>query len=184
MSQGITNTPVSGLTQAETVAPQGVAGELQPAPTPTLAQPWSPIASAPRDGTLILARASADLWRYKNGFSPARAGRRGERLMLVRWFQFGTVPGYWSTHSKGQGKVTREPDAWTHIPGDAEPFAHFQWNSGWEVWEQVNDLDASRDGVLAAHLAPGIDPASVPGPSAETLKARTELRARLAEGEA
>ncbi|MGN5375849.1 hypothetical protein [Sphingomonas hankookensis] len=36
----------------------------------------------------------------------------------------------------------------------AEPFAHFQWNSGWSSWEQVVPEAAGQEGVIAAYRTP------------------------------
>lgn len=35
-----------------------------------------------------------------------------------------------------------------------EPFAHFQWNSGWNTWEQVVPEAAGQEGVVAAYRTP------------------------------
>lgn len=34
------------------------------------------------------------------------------------------------------------------------PFAYFQWNNGWGVWEQVVDEAKDEEGVVVAYLAP------------------------------
>lgn len=33
------------------------------------------------------------------------------------------------------------------------PFAHFQWNYGWGIWEQVSPKHAGRRGVVTAYPA-------------------------------
>jgi hypothetical protein len=40
-----------------------------------------------------------------------------------------------------------------------EPFAYFQWNSGWNHWEQVIDSAVGEPGVVAAYRAPVVTPA-------------------------
>lgn len=42
-------------------------------------------------------------------------------------------------------------------PSTQAPFAHFQWNSGWGHFEEVVERAAGREGVFAAHLAPGVE---------------------------
>lgn len=42
----------------------------------------------------------------------------------------------------------------------AEPFAHFQWNDAWGVWEQVSPKAAGKPGVVAAFAAAPPPPAS------------------------
>lgn len=37
---------------------------------------------------------------------------------------------------------------------DGNPFAHFQWNYGWGIWEQVFDGAADKQGVVAAYAGP------------------------------
>ncbi len=72
---------------------------------------------APRDGTQILAWLIPEPVRRLDPKSKrTRLITRQGRYALVRWFQHGDAPGYWSAHHKGQGKVDGDPLAWWPLP--------------------------------------------------------------------
>lgn len=47
---------------------------------------------------------------------------------------------------------TRGDEGFSSLGG--KPFAHFQWNPGWRVWQQVIPEAAGNEGVIAAYRAP------------------------------
>lgn len=59
---------------------------------------------------------------------------------------------------------------------DGNPFAHFQWNYGWGMWEQVVDEAAGKQGVVAAYAGPS-------GPFADQLATVVARETRAARGD-
>jgi hypothetical protein len=71
-------------------------------------------------------------------------------------------------------------------PPPDRPFAYFQWNYGYGVWEQVVSEAAGNEGVIAAYIGPTIAAQGIEAPSGgETPKSdSTEGESPVAESDA
>lgn len=63
-------------------------------------------------------------------------------------------PQMYDTFSAGWNAALKAPAA-------SEPFAYFQWNSGWATWEQVSRMYKSEEGVVPLYDAPHPTPALI-----------------------
>lgn len=55
------------------------------------------------------------------------------------------------------------------------PFAYFQWNDRWGIWEEVAAGAAGKPGVVAAFTAEGVDDAALPSATDEVITERRRV---------
>lgn len=122
-------------------------------------------------------------WDYRPQCSDPKFGPEPSIRQMVRF--------YYGKH----GQIDPDGDTEAYLsslaasrPADAgagEPFAYFQYNSGWDVWEQVADEHKDdHEGIVAAYRHPLATPKPPvdepwPGYTADQDKRRVETLAKL-----
>lgn len=79
----------------------------------------APMASAPRDGTRVLAWLRPEPIRLSlKSQTPGRVVQPPGRFVLVRWFG-SQGAGHWSTHHQGTGKIKGDLVEWWPLPEES-----------------------------------------------------------------
>lgn len=145
---------------------------MTPTPQPQEARPWSPA------NTDLLRSIAADAnfaeW-CSNPTMPeflASAANEIDRLSKLTTME---------AEAPVSDQLASNPGALEAPVSEAvEPFAHFQWNGGWNVWEQVVSEAANKPGVIAAYRHPAPSPASAWKPIETVMRDVADLLENIA----